>query len=235
MKLSMVVSTNKTTFWHRFCESLSQNDCEIEVVFVGPVGRDRGKLPVPVRFIDIDVNAALCWEIGARSCNCDLLGLAADDCVFTPGYLDAVVREASKAHDRHDMFTARYVHNNVDQLPGQRFLSVQTMPVLPVGGFTYMETHRELGGIDRRFNAVLWDTDLYAHMYQLGGRATLLDDHLCHEVNNISKLFVENHAADRQTIESLWPRPYCPEMQRTSARLPYTEAETSIGHRYVGE
>lgn len=234
MKLSIVVSTNKTNYWYRFCESLSHNSVALEVIFVGPVGLGNGKLPVPTKFIDIDVNAAQCWEIGSRAATGDMLGFAADDCVFTPGFLDAVGAAALNHHNPHDMFTGRYVHNHVDQFPGQRFLSLAQMPTLPVGGFSYTETHRRIGGIDRRFAAVLWDTDLYSHLYELGGRTTYFENHTCHELNAESKLFVNNHAHDMAVIKSLWPKNIAPDMRRTSERQRYTDAETARGTRYDG-
>lgn len=121
MKVSMVVATNKSTFWSRFCDALSQNSVETEVIFVGPVGSVCPKLLVQTWFIDVPdraVGAAKCWEIGARKANGDLLGLATDDVVFTPGFLDAVVAEASKPHNIFDMFSAKYFHNGKDESGG---------------------------------------------------------------------------------------------------------------------
>lgn len=221
MKLSIVVATNKATYWARFCDALSKNDAQVEVLFVGPIGPGVDGLSVPARFIDIPdpgIGAARCWEIGARAATGDLLGLAADDCVYTPGYLDAVVAAASLPHNPFDTFTAKYIHNGNDDSAGQRMRSVQVMPILPIGGFSFTEDHHVIGGIDKRFHGVFWDADLYMHMYQLGGRTTLLEGHTCEEQNTTHNLYQQCSWNDGLVLDALWPAPYHPEMKRASER-----------------
>lgn len=53
MNLSIVVATNKETYWKRFCEALTKNNAEFELIFVGPVGDGDKSLPVATRFIDV--------------------------------------------------------------------------------------------------------------------------------------------------------------------------------------
>jgi hypothetical protein len=231
MKLSIVVATNKATYWARFCEALAKNDAQMEVIFVGPVGSllanllssasGNVSLAVPTRFIDIwdpAVGAARCWEIGARAATGELLGLAPDDCVYSPGFLDAVVAAASLPHNPYDMFTAHYFHNGNDGLSNQHMWSIPEMPLQPVAGFAFTEDHHRIGGIDKRFHGVFWDADLYLHMYQLGGRTTLLGDHICHEQNADHSLYGHNNGADAVVLQSLWPAPVHPGMQRASER-----------------
>ena len=45
MKLSISVATIRPTFWKRLCDSLAQNNVELEVIFVGPIA-ERPKLSV---------------------------------------------------------------------------------------------------------------------------------------------------------------------------------------------
>lgn len=223
MKHCIVVATNRSAFWQRFCDALSKNSVEdLEVIFVGPAGPIDGSLSVPTRFIHIAdpaVGAAQCWEIGARAVDGELLGLMADDLVYTSGFLDAVHAAASELHNPYDTFTARYFHNNLDETAGQRMWSVPGMPLLPLGGFSFTEDYHRLGGIDKRFHGVFWDTDLYQHMYELGGRTTLLDQHTCDEQNGSHWLYSQNEIEDGQVLRQLWPVPITPEMKRASARL----------------
>lgn len=232
IKMSMVVATNRFDFLQRFCQSFGRDTLlrktpeEFEVVFVGPLNGNPADYQVPVRFIQSNANAALCWEIGARAARGSLLGLAADDCVFSDGYLDnvLVLAEQSLASGRiWDMFTGRYVHNGEDRFAGQRLMSKPNMPLLPVGGFTFTTSHHQLGGVDSRFKAVLWDTELYMNHVQSGGVCHLVGGHVCHEINPVSKLFVDNHIHDKTIIESLWFRGGKPLMTRNSQRQRYSD------------
>ena len=221
MKLSIAVATNRSIYWVRFCEALAKNDTQVEVIFVGPVGVGVTDLAVPAWFINVPdpaVGAARCWEVGARAATGDLLGLAADDCVYSPGFLDALVKEASKPHHPYDMFSARYHVSGTDNTGQQRMWSMPEMPLVPVGGFAFAGPYHRLGGIDRRFHGVFWDSDLYMHMYQLGGRTTLLADHVCDEQNHEHVLYGANHGADQAVLHELWPAPLSPDMHRASPR-----------------
>lgn len=237
MKLSVVVATNRNAFWRGFCDSLANNRAEMEVIFVGPIGIGEPGLPVPSRFIDIPdptVGAARCWEIGARAASGDLLGLMADDCVLSPGCLDAVVSAASLPHHPCDTFTARYFHNGHDESAGQRMWSIPAMPLLPVGGFGFTEAHHALGGIDKRFHAVFWDADLYMSLHAAGGRTTLLDGHTCHEQHTSHSLYHLNAPHDGEVLMRMWPQPLHPDMQRAEARQPWEDwvpsGEEGVSH-----
>ena len=94
----------------------------------------------------------------------------------------------------------------------------QDMPLLPVGGFTFTETHREMGGLDRRFHGVFWDADLYMHQHQLGGRTTLLQGHEYHEQNPLHNLFTAFAPRDGEVLKMLWPEPLTPDMKRSCPR-----------------
>lgn len=198
--ISIVVSTNNQRYWRRFCESLVPNLASLEVIMVGPC--DPAPLPVPARFVKTDVNPSKCWQLGA-SIGGEHLCMAPDDVVFTPGFFDRTIKLA-ESMGRYDMFTARYVHNNVDQFGGMRLMSIQGMPLLPVCGVYRHDAHVELGGVDRRFNAVLWDTDLGMRLLEAGGTTTLVDDHVVHEVGHESTMFVRNYERDLAVIRSLW-------------------------------
>ena len=130
---------------------------------------------------------------------------------------------ASQPHHPYDTFTARYTHNARDESAGQRMWSVPTMPLLPIGGFSYTEDHHKIGGIDKRFHGVFWDADLYQHMYQLGGRTTLLSDHTCDEQNGSHMLYGQNEIEDGRTLRQLWLPPVHPEMKRADVRQPWGE------------
>ena len=224
MKISIVVATNRPAMWERFCTALADNVVDFEVIMVGPVLEHipETPLPVPTRFLNVaaDVGTAKCAEIGARSVSGDLLGFAADDCVYSAGFLDDVVKVAAQKRNLYDMFSARYVfnHNELKNLCGHRLCNLEHMPVLPIGGISYTEDHYMLGGIDKRFDSVLWDSDLYMHMRVLGGHVEMLKAHTYHEMNTANSLFESKSPKDWRVFHSFWPTPLMAGMQRALPR-----------------
>lgn len=221
MKVTIALSTNRPHYWHRFCENVSHNNCELEVIFVGPSGRMDG-LPLSPRFINSNAMPALCWEIGARAATGDLLCLSGDDFCYDPGFFDHVVAAAKLRRAKFDMFSGRYVHNGKEQIAGQMMLSGPNMPLLPVAGCGYTEDHHKLGGIDKRFQATLWDTDLYQRFFQAGGGTTLLPGHAIREVGHDSTMFVKYSEIDKVLLRRLWFKDGHPTLERSEDVVPYS-------------
>lgn len=235
MKLSLIVATNRPAYWPHYFNSLVDVKTELEVIVVTPCA-DRPALPVPATFIISAAKPTMCWEMGSRIATGDLLALGADDMTYQSGFIDAVAATAPNMGSVYDMITARYFRNGVDQLPYQRMLSIPSMPLLPVGGFVRTDIYRQLGGIDSRFNAVLWDADLYMRCYEAGGRTTMLTDYIFHEDNPDihNHLFANNNVHDRAVLESLWFRRGIPGMKRLSPVQSFDDGEirTNISDIY---
>jgi hypothetical protein len=227
-KISISVSTNKTLYWQRLCESLAQNSIDMEVMFIGPVPEPHKiSLPIPVRFFTTDVNPALCWEIGARKATGELLCFLADDCIFSPECLDDAWK-ASRVMGEYDMVTAHYFERNVDKLPNMRMMSNQNMPLLPVCGFLFTASHHKIGGIDRRFQAVLWDVDLYQRFIWAGGKTILLENHVIHELGDESRMWQRNAPHDMPILENIWSSLTDPKTGRVVAVESYTDEEVAV-------
>ncbi len=223
-KISIITATNRPQHWQRFCDHISKNSIEIENIFVGPINQENIELAVPTRFISTGTHPALAWEIGVRKATGDLVCYAADDICFTPGFFDAA---AAANITGFNMVTARFYQDNIDQFGGMRMMSHPSMPLTPVAGVMLKESHLKLGGIDRRFNAVLWDADLYMRFYEAGGRTTLLDGHICREIVHGSTMFVRNYDRDIKIIHDLWFKNGSPQLNRNSPIQPYTDEETT--------
>ena len=227
-KVTVVVSTNKTTYWQRFCDAIAQNNLPVDIIMVGPLGNQGIKLPVSVRHIKSNARPAMCWAIGCREATNEFVCPAADDCIFTPHFFDAAV--AAMPHlGEFDMLTGRYFNNGCDQFGGMRIMSVHSMPLLPVGGVSRTASYRKLGGIDKRFHAVVWDTDLYQRHLEAGGTTTLMEGHSYHEVSDGHSMFVANHEADVSTLRSFWFTGKQPNLHRSRPVEPYTDEELLQG------
>ncbi len=239
MKVSVPTSTNRPTFWRRFCEALSKNSVELEVIMVGPFddAAKEIKLPIPVRYIQSNANPTLAWEIGARQATGDFLSFGADDFCLSPGFLDDAVK-AYQNLTEFDMIAARYYKNNEDLFGGMRLSSIPDMPLTPVHGVVRASAHKSAQGIDRRFHAVLWDADLYMRFYQAGGRTTLLEGHRIDEIDHNSEtgftilddtsLFTRNCVRDHQVLSDMWFVGGRPQLFRNAPVAPYSEEETRV-------
>lgn len=223
MKITVATCTNRPHYWPRFCENLAKSAVELEVIFIGPVSKsDAPKLPVPVKYITTNAKPALAWEMGARAATGELLCLSGDDFVYSDGFFNDTERVARASRTRFDMFTARYVHNNKEQIAGQMYLGHNSMPLMPVAGIMYTEDHHALGGLDRRFHATLWDTDLFCRAYAAGGRTTLMCGHTVHEIGHDSTMFVRFSGQDKAVLEPLWAYNPTDILRRNSPLEPYS-------------
>lgn len=221
MKLSVVMSTNRPHYWQRCYDYLAKNSIETEVVLVGPSVKNNH--PTSLKTVAINSNElpALCWEIGARHATGDLLCLTCDDFIHSDGFFDDVAKIASTNYRKFDSFTPRYVHNDKEQIAGQMMLGIKCMPLLQVAGVMYTSDYLELKGVDRRFRATLWDTDIYMRAFEKGGRTTLLCGHTIHEVGRDSMMFVNFSSGDKVVLDDLWQNGF----KRTSAVQSYTDQE----------
>lgn len=226
MKVTIALSTNRPHYWQRFCENVSHNSVQLELIFVGPSSLENlPRLTIKPKFISTNALPALCWEIGARAATGDLLCLSGDDFCYEPGFFDHVVAAAKLRRAKYDMFTGRYVHNGKEQAPGQMMLSGKNMPLLPVAGVGYTEDHHKLGGIDKRFQATLWDTDLYQRFFQAGGGTTLLPGHAIQEIGTDSTMFVKFSEIDKVILKQLWFKNGQPTLERSSPIQSYSNDE----------
>jgi hypothetical protein len=231
LRVSFSISTNKPNYWLRFCEAVSHNDTELEVIFIGICdGYEGMKFPVPTKFVPTPVNPAQCWEAGIRIATGDIICLAADDCIFSPGIVDDAVKALEKTQNRFDMVTGRYLFDGADFLFAMRMLSNSQMPLLPIGGFTFKDSHRRLSGIDKRFRAVAWDTDLYMRFCEAGGKTHLLDSHSCNETGNLSSLFPKNSDLDIPTLKAFWDTN---SLQRRHTVVPFDDEGILVTNQYI--
>lgn len=223
IKLSVVVSSIRPHRWYNFCTYVSKNNLSLEVIFVGPPSNiDINSFPVPARFYKTNCNAARCWAIGSYFARSEFIVHAADDCYFSHSFFDTAVDILSRSGPL-DMVTALYVRDHANQLHDMRM--APGMPLLPVGGVTRLQGFHTVGGIDKRFHSVVWDSDLYTRFIVKGGSTILLDKHEYHELSNESSLFEIHHRPDKTLLDLLWKRNGIYTLNRTSETQSYTHEE----------
>lgn len=226
-KITTVVSTIHPGNWVAFCAGMARNSIEQKVIFIGPYGPEHspGPLAVPVEFIHSAAKPAQCWEIGVRAVTSDLVCTSCDDWFYSDGFLDDVHELAKTSRNVLDTYTGRLLTNGVDCTPGQMMCGSKNMPLLSVAGVGFTEGHHKIGGIDRRFHATLWDTDLYTRMFVEGGRPTLLPGHISEERgydSDMSKKWMPN---DHPILLNLWAPLGRFQLARNGGVDSYSEAE----------
>lgn len=224
-KLTIALATNRPHNWRQYCDRLTNVTVDMEVIFIGPYDTHGHQFPIPVKSIITDVKPAQCWAIGANAARGDFLCLSSDDFCNTDGFFEDAIELAKTSTNLFDSFTGRFVDDRADLTPGAMLLGQRNMPIGFMNGISFTEGYHKLGGLDRRFYACLWDTDLYMRQFIVGGRCVLLPAHVAREHSAGSTMFSRHSAYDIAVLKSLWFREGKATIQRNSPVESYTEAE----------
>lgn len=215
---TVVIACNRELYFNNLNHLINNND--IEVILVGPIQH-----PI-IPTISIQCKPAQAWAIGAHHTKTDKLCFSTDDCIFTPGFFEAANEELNKIQNKSTLITAKYIKNNIDQLHDMRLLGIPHMPLLPVCGVMWTSKYHELGGIDRRFNGALWDTDLAMRCLENGGETIMLDSYTVHEDNvHDNHLYSNNKNHDLELLKSLWFINGQPQLTRNNIVQSYSKEE----------
>jgi hypothetical protein len=80
--------------------------------------------------------------------------------------------------------------------------------VLPLCGLMSRKFYRELGGIDKNFEAIFWEIDLAMRVYAAGGRVVMSDVYLNEDKRKCAQperdLWGQPGVRDRRLLEGLW-------------------------------
>jgi hypothetical protein len=222
--VSIFSSAIRTERWLSTYEAMkATNHVNFEFVFVGP--REPGfALPENFKYIKTDVKPAQCSEIAARNCSGHALVQYADDIDFTPGAIDLMF-EAYIKDPAHIMVSCDYWQGSVDCTQCQNILgnpNAQGWPMLPVCGLYNRELQFQLGGIDRRFNAVMWEIDILMRLWVYGVRMVKVNA-ICREILHGPGMCGRYWEHDRPKILEIWELKSDGTVHRKSPVLPYSD------------
>jgi len=190
--------------------SIGSNDVEFELVFVGP-NVPSYKLPDNFRFIKTLVKPPQCMEIAVRNTDAELVMNIADDCEFVaPGALDKLYNHYKSCDSDKVIVSSRLMQDKV-ALPlsiHNFFFAYGSNLVLPLCGLMSRRLYRDLGGIDKNFEAISWEIDLAMRVYALGGKVVMSDVYLNEDKNKCAHperdLWDQSGVRDRKLLENLW-------------------------------
>ena len=208
-KIGIVASAHRPQNWMDLYKSIGENKVEFELVFVGPNPPDH-ELPKNFRFIRSLVKPTQCLEIAFRNTTADYVMNIADDCEFRiPRPLDRLYETYKSYNNDKIILSCRYMENGIDlsHFAHHFFADDMNSPVVPLSGLMSKNFLISIGGIDRNFIGIMWDSDIAMRVHALGGDVIISDVFLNEDKGKGSAgsvLCNEFWEHDRGLLESLW-------------------------------
>lgn len=180
-QISIVAAAFRTWRWMGLYDSIGETNIKYELIFVGPNEPDF-KLPPNFRFIKSEVKPAQAVAIAYKHATADLILNTADDFFFLGEdplgtlYADHECETSAMvfSETRPVIVSCTYRVKMVLHREWQHVIpNDPTTPTMPVVGLISRKLFEEIGGIDRRFIARLWDCDIAMRIYAIGGKVVI--------------------------------------------------------------
>lgn len=208
-KISIYGSAARPQHWIALYNSIGENDVDFEIVFAGP-HRPEFQLPDNFHFIKSATKPAQCSEIAFRNTTGSHVLPIADDCEFmTPRPLDSLYQCYTSYNNPLLIVSTRLMTNGEDHsgFAHRYYTHDPNSPVMPLCGLMSRDLHRDVGGIDRNFVAIMWDLDLALRVYALGGTVVLSDVYVNEDKKKrggLRNLTPDYWNHDRALLDGLW-------------------------------
>lgn len=209
VNVSAYLSSIRPYRWMRIYEMLKRSGLTFEIVIAGPNDPDF-TLPSEVKFFKTNVKPSQCFHIAASACSGETLLQIVDDIEYS----DGAIREMYEGVMKRDnaMASCTYLLDGKSQFFTQnisaQILNISYLPLLPVCGLYRRDVYSKMGGLDRRFNGVMSELDLYMRM-RINGYDTIFINATCNEDTNYQKkenssLCSKFFNRDRPIFVNLW-------------------------------
>jgi hypothetical protein len=185
-KVSLVAPAIRTEWWLELYDAIEKtNDTEMEFIFVGHIKPDFA-LPDNFTYIYCDKNPAYCAELAFRAVQTEYVMNIADDYDPRPEHMsNNIVDKCLEEHVRVESLGVKhfFVGPSFKLGPSEEFNeaipllyhnSDHLSPVLTLSPLTKIKTNRILGGIDKVFYGLYWDTDVNMRLYEIGGQSKVM-------------------------------------------------------------
>jgi len=207
-KISFVATAFRPNNWMETYNNINQNDISFEMIFVGP-NHPSYTLPDNFIFIQTDVKPVQCVEIAIRESSGDLVIIIADDINFVGDKpVEKLITQYNKLNSYKSILSCRMMEDNIPfDIKYHRFyLHDSYSPLMPIVGVMSKKLLNEIGSIDTRFIASMYDVDLSMRAIELGGKIVFSDVF----VNEDKKIKSEGSntasefSVDRIFLDKLW-------------------------------
>jgi hypothetical protein len=209
--ISLFGPANRPWLWPRLYNSLCSNTVPFEIIFVGDK-QPTFPLPDNFHFIYCEVKPSQCAEIACRYTTGDFIMPVVDDMVFSKRALDIIYEVWNSLNDDKAMVSCRYYCNDQIYTDDEcRFWRTDSnTPLLPIFNLMKRKWWGKLGGIDRRFVALVWNVDIAMRMLEIGAKVFYCDEAKAvelHDKTGTNKGLRSNVGKiDRTLLDWLWAR-----------------------------
>lgn len=188
--------------WMSIYEMLLKTDLKFEIVIVGPIEPDF-ILPEEIKFYKSNVKPLQCCHTAAIMSTGKALLQIVDDIEYQDGGIKAMFNEVIS--NEKVAATCHYYKNGIDATEEQNIYGYKSdsVPLLPVCGLYERSVYSEVGGLDKRFNGIMGELDLYLRIF-IAGYNTKFVDYACNENRENSSLLNRFWHRDRPIFIDLW-------------------------------
>jgi hypothetical protein len=187
VNISAYLSSIRPYRWMRIHEMLSSAGLSFEIVIVGPNDPDFS-LPKEIKFFKSDVKPSQCFHAAATMSEGEALLQIVDDIEYQDGGIQAMFKAVMETDN--EMATCQYFQNGHSNVYHQNIsgsiMNLCYLPLLPVCGLYRRNVYSEIGGLDKRFNGVMGELDLYMRM-SVAGYSTKFVNFICNENTDYQK------------------------------------------------
>lgn len=185
--ISAYLSSIRPYRWMRIHEMLSKTKLSFEIIIVGPNDPDF-KLPKEIKFFKSNVKPSQCFHAAASMSEGETLLQIVDDIEYSDGAIEEMYRSVIETDNVNA--TCQYYQNGHSNVYNQNIsgsaLNLTYLPLLPVCGLYRRYIYSQIGGLDKRFDGVMGELDLYMRMC-VNGHSTRFINHICNENTDFQK------------------------------------------------
>lgn len=222
--ISLCASANRPHLWELFFNSLKDNKCNYEVVFVGDVRPER-ELPSNFKYFYSPVKPTQCWEAALRLSTGKYISITADDAEYIPGSLDGMVEFMESQENIKTIGTFHTIENGTLITTDHKY---KNKPMAPFFVFN-REYYKYLGGADSRYVGGMFENDIIMRVYEDGGEVKICDksivvlDHI-KKHNATSKSCEWHWKYSFPLLDSMWENPD----KRKDALIPFSDKDILV-------
>jgi len=201
--ISFICPSIRPKNWIKLFENINDNNFEFEIIFLGPNG-DSNYLPEKCRYIKTNIKPPQCFEGGISISKYDIICLLCDDIIFEKSnFLFEINKNIHELSNKKILSMKISSYGENLNKPSSEYNFIE----LPIGGVFKKKDFYEIGGIDSRFIATLYDVDLYLRLLQKGYQNFVLNVNVKEIVRTTSlepSLYNRYAKIDKKTLKSFW-------------------------------
>lgn len=205
--ISAYMSSIRPYRWMSLHAELVKVGLPFEMVIVGP-NRPDFELPPEIRYYHSDVKPSQCFHAAASLCVGETLLQIVDDITYDDGVIQAMYDVVTQ--QERTMATAHYWQNETNFTQYQNIAGQirSDIPLLPVCGMYPRAGFIEMQGLDRRFDGVMSELDLYMRLSVAGYKTVFVNgivrENIAWQTTEGTSLCGKFWAGDRGRFVNLW-------------------------------